>query len=654
MESVARTHVVGLDGLRGVAVLGVVAYHLGHLRGGFVGVDLFFVLSGFLITSLLLARPPAAAVGMRRWWLRRFTRLTPAVAVVVIAVLVTFSTTAGLTWDAIATLTWWQNWHLIAEGTSYWAGDPSPLRHAWSLSIEEQFYLVWPLLLLGVVATARRTGRRAEPLVAAVAGTLAVASFLWAAWLSRTTDELSRIYFGTDTRAGALLLGCAAAAVMRMTRSDDPSRPAPRWLNIAALFAAVAVVGLALQLSADMVVAYRGALALAAVASLVLVVTATRAGPLATVMSWAPLTWIGVRSYGLYLWSWPVQLAVEEHFDTLPRYVASAVVVVVSIALAAVSLRLVETPLRLSTGWARRLVPRRSAWAGGLALVLAGLTLAAVNEVPPPPSEQVTTEESADLALRPPTTVLTPPTVPDASTPDASTPDASTPDTAAPTTRSVMVIGDSVAFVAVFESTPESLAAAGIMSIDGRGFIGCGVLARAGWRTIGAGGKVLEWADECDRQPEAEQIGLTGHPDWVVSFVGGWEGSGFVAPDGTRHAAMSDAVGDAILAELVASGQRAAEAGSRIAWVTWVCPGKDSDRDYPADYPGWINQVMREASAQVPGSIVVEPTERVCVDADANGAPTEEKDVAWNREHHPQDAAWLWEVWVGPALAAAG
>ncbi len=281
-----------------------------------------------------------------------------------------------------------------------------------------------------------------------------------------------------------------------------------------------------------------------------------------------------------------------------------------------------------------------------------------MSEVPPPASEQVTTEESANLALRPPTTVLTAPTAPpDASTPDGSTPDGSTPtpDTApAVESRSVMTIGDSVAFVAAFASTPESLATAGITSLDGRGFIGCGVLARAGWRTIGEGDTTLEWADDCVLQPQAEALGLTGRPDWVISFVGGWEGTGFVAPDGTRHAAMSDAVGDAILAELVASGQRAEAAGSRIAWVTWVCPGKDSDRDYPADYPGWINQIMRDAAAQVPRSIVVEPTERVCVDADANGSPTEEKDVAWNREHHPQDAAWLWQVWVGPALAAAG
>ena len=653
MESVARTHVVGLDGLRGVAVLGAVAYHLGHLRGGFVGVDLFFVLSGFLITTLLLARTPSGTAGMRSWWARRFTRLTPAVAVVVIAVLVTFSTTVGVNWDAIATLTWWQNWHLIAEGTSYWASDPSPLRHAWSLSIEEQFYLVWPLLLLGTLAVARRAQRRPEPLVAALAATLALASFLWAAQLSRVTEDLSRIYFGTDTRAGALLIGCAAAAVARMTKFDDPTRPAPPALNAAAVLATIALVGLSLQLSADMVIAYRGGLALAAVASLVLVATVTRSGPFATAMSVAPLAWLGVRSYGLYLWSWPVQLAVEEHLDGLPRYVSSVLIVAVSIVLADVSLRIVETPLRLSTGWARRLVPRRSAWLGGLALVVLGITFATVNEVPPPASAQVTTEESADLALRPPTTP--PPTTapPDGPTPDGPAPDGSTPTTAAPATRSVMVTGDSLAFVAVYNSTPELLAPAGITSIDGRGFIGCGVLSRTGWRSISDTGKVEEWVDECDRQPEAEAIGLTGRPDWVVDFVGGWEGKAFVDTDGVRHDVMSDAIRDRILEELVAGGRRASDAGARTAWVTWVCPGEDSDRNFPDDYPDWINQIMRDASTQVPGSIVIEPTDRVCVGGDAGAAPTEEKNEAWNREHHPEDAEWLWQVWLGPALAAA-
>ncbi|HMV73910.1 MAG TPA: acyltransferase family protein, partial [Microthrixaceae bacterium] len=110
----------GLTGLRGIAVVAVVAYHLGYLPGGFVGVDLFFVLSGFLITSLLMSRPPVGAAGLRRWWARRVRRLTPAVAVVVLAVLALFLTRSGIALDAVATMTWWQNWHLIAEGTSYW------------------------------------------------------------------------------------------------------------------------------------------------------------------------------------------------------------------------------------------------------------------------------------------------------------------------------------------------------------------------------------------------------------------------------------------------------------------------------------------------------------------------------------------------------
>nr|HNH95229.1 acyltransferase family protein [Microthrixaceae bacterium] len=115
----------GLTGLRGIAVVAVVAYHLGYLPGGFVGVDLFFVLSGFLITSLLMSRPPVGAAGLRRWWARRVRRLTPAVAVVVLAVLALFLTRSGIALDAVATMTWWQNWHLIAEGTSYWASSPS-------------------------------------------------------------------------------------------------------------------------------------------------------------------------------------------------------------------------------------------------------------------------------------------------------------------------------------------------------------------------------------------------------------------------------------------------------------------------------------------------------------------------------------------------
>ena len=153
--AVAGGHLPGLTGLRGIAVGLVVAYHLGHLRGGFVGVDVFFVLSGFLITSLLLEDTPGTPADMVRWWGRRVRRLTPAVAVTVLVVAIAFATSSGIALDGLATLTWWQNWHLVAEGSPYWSPSPSPLRHAWSLSIEEQVYLLWPPVLVGLGSFAR-------------------------------------------------------------------------------------------------------------------------------------------------------------------------------------------------------------------------------------------------------------------------------------------------------------------------------------------------------------------------------------------------------------------------------------------------------------------------------------------------------------------
>jgi peptidoglycan/LPS O-acetylase OafA/YrhL len=194
----AQQHLPGLTGLRGIAVAAVVAYHLGYLHGGFIGVDLFFVLSGYLITSLLLGDPPGHVRAMFTWWGRRIRRLTPAVAVVVLAVLVAFLTRSGIALDSLATLTWWQNWRLILEGTPYWAASPSPLRHAWSLSIEEQFYLVWPPVLLGLAALARRLGRSHD---SSLQPSPVPPGRSCGPRLASAGPDLSRIYFGTDTRA---------------------------------------------------------------------------------------------------------------------------------------------------------------------------------------------------------------------------------------------------------------------------------------------------------------------------------------------------------------------------------------------------------------------------------------------------------------------
>jgi peptidoglycan/LPS O-acetylase OafA/YrhL len=359
-----------------------VAYHLGALPGGFVGVDLFFVLSGFLITGLLLADPPTSRGQMLRWWGQRVRRLTPAVAVVVAVVLLVFATRSDIALDALATLTWWQNWNLIAQGTDYWGSAPSPLRHAWSLSIEEQFYLVWPLVTVGLVFAARRRSL-AHRLVGAVALGGSVASFVWAAHLATGAQpDLSRIYFGTDTRAGALLLGCAAAAWVAIRSDATPTR-VTRFLRSPALAVGAVAVLVAATLvgSPERASTYTVLLPVVALASLATVFASADRGPLERPLSWAPLQWLGKRSYAIYLWSWPIQVLCEELRPDASPLLVAAVTVGASLPLASLSLRLIETPLRRQTSWASARTVRRAAWGVGLIALLAAGAFAANSTV---------------------------------------------------------------------------------------------------------------------------------------------------------------------------------------------------------------------------------------------------------------------------------
>jgi len=665
MSDGARAHLPGLDGLRGIAVTLVVLYHLGYLTGGFVGVDLFFVLSGFLITTLLLDRPPGSFIELRAWWGRRVRRLTPAVAVVVVSTAIAFvvigAATDGLAIDAVATLTWWQNWHLVLSDVSYWSNDVSPLRHAWSLAIEEQFYLLWPPILMTTLALARRARRPARHGVVVVALVGTVASFGWAAWLAARGADLSRIYFGTDTRVGALLIGCCAAGLLHGRVRARVGRAG----TATAVVAASVLAALMLGLDAERPATYLWGLALAASAAVALTVAASAPGPVATALSPSPLQWLGTRSYAIYLWSWPLQVVIEQRWPMTPRAAVAACTIVGSLALAEVSLRLVERPMRLRSGWAASPAPRRVAWAGGTVTIVAAVAMVVSVTQPMTGIESVSAEQSADLALRPPPgdpaaldpaaldpAALDPePGAPTAPPPTVGGPDAGGPD--ASQRLRLVLTGDSVAFAAGFVSTPEQLHGAGIQVADGRGLIGCWVLAGDGWSARNEVDRLESPRELCAQQREAEQIGLSGEPDWVVNFAGGWEGTTFVDPDGVVRAARSPELRAAILAELVERGAEATATGARIAWPSWVCPGRESDLSFGDGYASWFNEILADASSAVPGSIVIEPTDVVCVDADPDGAPTAAKDAAWEREHHPHDGGWLWQEWLGPALWAA-
>src|SRR3954471_21397865 len=213
-------YVPGLDGLRGIAVIAVLLFHGGvtWAKGGFLGVDVFFVLSGFLITSLLLdERWKTGTVKLSRFWARRARRLLPAL-LILLAAMAAYATwvpmqspLGDLRRDVLATLAYVSNWHFIIDGGSYFARNapPSPLRHTWSLAIEEQFYVLWPLLFIAVAR-----GRHRLTKLAVLIGVGIAASIAAMAYLFHPGADSSRVYYGTDTRAHVILIGCGLAVLL--------------------------------------------------------------------------------------------------------------------------------------------------------------------------------------------------------------------------------------------------------------------------------------------------------------------------------------------------------------------------------------------------------------------------------------------------------
>src|SRR6476660_2602989 len=337
----------GLDGLRAIAVASVFLYHsrIDWLPGGFLGVDLFFVLSGYLITSLLLVEWEARnQIHLRRFAMRRARRLLPALVVVVLGSLILASIfarqdLARTRSDVVSSLLYYANWHQIIANHSYFnlMGNPSLLQHTWSLGVEEQFYIVWPLLLVPCLVL---VGRKRMPMIV-IAGIAASAALMWI--LYTPGADPSRVYYGTDTRAFLLLMGILLALVWPAIERLRRGLPLLELLGISAL---VGSVLLFLDMQDFNPTLYQGGDLAAAFCFVVLIAAVAHPGTgIGRALGIAPLRWGGERSYGVYLWHRPIILLVAGvNVRSSPAVVLAEAAVV--IAAAALSFRFVEEPIR--------------------------------------------------------------------------------------------------------------------------------------------------------------------------------------------------------------------------------------------------------------------------------------------------------------------
>jgi peptidoglycan/LPS O-acetylase OafA/YrhL len=640
-------YVPALDGIRAVAVLGVMLYHGGAplSAGGFLGVNMFFVLSGFLITSLLLGEwTRRLTIRLGQFWVRRARRLLPALLLLLVAVaayahfVATPGEFASLRLDSLATLFYVANWHFIVGGSNYFtqAAQPSPLSHMWSLSIEEQFYIVWPPVVLGLLHLGRRLrpSRQLWPvLAAAVGGALASAAVMRWAYLHHAS--VTRLYEGTDTRSQDILVGAALAIGLTMwarhrralpqpvpdlddfqpgrvhpsvgtvgfgvapahrrdhqRRRGPTSRPIAAWelssstarltaqiFGWAALLGIVALWG---RLDGPTGMFFSGgelAIALAIAVLLFAVVTA-QAGSLARALANPVFVYVGRISYGLYLWHFPLFSLLDAerlHLYGLPLL---AVRFAVTFVVATASYFLVELPVRKSalttlTEWRGWLVT------SGAFLVVVAVTVAATL---PGAAEAAGTYRSAG-----PVPVGTP--------------------------VRVTILGDSVAWRLGFALQADQPEQQYGVDIDDSAIVACGVLRTTEYRAHGSPNPMSVACNPSS--PPADQWPALWrgavdqfHPNVVMVLAGRWE-----VMDRLLDGTWSHIGERAFDAELKSSLEEAVQvAGSNGAYVELLtAPCFDSGEQpngqpWPEDDPARLaryNQLVREVAAEHPATVRV-------------------------------------------------
>ncbi len=610
-----------LDGVRALGIVLVLFFHGGFswAGGGFFGVDVFFVLSGFLITGLLVSEyRQNAGIGLARFWGHRVRRLVPALLVMLVGValygffLASSDTLGQLRGDALATLFYVNNWRQAFGTQGYFAAlnTPRPLLHTWSLSIEEQFYLVWPLVVLGVLRWSRTLRTL---LVVTVAG--AVASAVAMAVVYGNGSGENRAYYGTDTRAQALLIGCALAIVLAhplprrrsgtvatrsLVRTFDLSPAARAGLVVTGGAGLATVLVLSVVDSSATAWIYRGGFTLVALATagLIACVALVPTSPWARVLSLRPVRYVGAISYGLYLFHWPIFVAVTHARTGLDGWPLFLVRVGLSFAVAAVSFHFLEMPVRRGVlrGW-RGWVSTPLAVGGTAALIVAA-TAGATTAVDAEPAQAAGTAPHG---------------VPAGGDPGTSADTVAVPAGTAGPIR-VLLVGDSEASFLGFGLGPDS-AAYGV-AYQGDGVFGCGLLTyttsfhgtlvdgavgeRGGHTLVPCGTQLTRWQADVD----------TFHPDVVLladgeyevrdqRIDGTWQHLGQPSFDARERRALEAAV------RVLGSD------GATVVLLTapyYQQPEQADGQPWPEDAPARVdryNALLRQVAAASHGRVVV-------------------------------------------------
>jgi peptidoglycan/LPS O-acetylase OafA/YrhL len=529
-KSTRRPGIPALDGVRAVAVALVLAGHGGipGMRGGFLGVDVFFVLSGFLITSLLLDElGRSGRIDLGDFWIRRARRLLPALVLMVLTVAVGrqfFSpeAVAGLRNEAVAAFFWVANWMFVVDKTDYFTqgAPPSPLQHAWSLGVEEQYYIVWPLLLVAVaVALAARARRRrgwatlgGVRLTVFLLATLGAIASAAAAILLASDAARDRVYFGTDTRAQALLVGAAASALVvsdwsALNRGWSLIRSRwRRWTARVLPVIGLALLGAAAHYATGSAREFRDGLLIAVALAAVLVIAPValeQRGPVAAVLAWGPLAWLGTISYGVYLWHWPIFLVLNGERTGWSGLSLFSVRCAATLAVSTVSWWLIERPIRR---WRPVRVPLLPL-AGATAATAAAVTMLVVPVGPRPGVGPLAGSLPPGVS---PVAVVSP------SPPKALIPARAVAQRDPRRPFTVSVFGDSIGWTLMhfLPSTP------GFQFID-HTVIGCSLVRGGPYHYLD---QTLDQKSECESWPNRwrSEIAID-RPDAILLIAGRWE-----------------------------------------------------------------------------------------------------------------------------------